>query len=102
MINELSIDGNEEETCDFELPQINTEGKKAIFPFEVSSNSKHMYRKATNTIEDTFTTLSPPSTVSSLSLRVPEEESVPEEMRYIRDGFNAIQGFIENLGNVHN
>ena len=87
-----------EETCDFILPQKKKEGKKAIFPFEVSPNSKHMYKKATNIIEDRFTTLSPPSTISTLSLRVPEEESVPEEMRYIRDGFNAIQGFIENLG----
>ena len=87
-----------EETCDFILPQKKKEGKKAIFPFEVSPNSKHMYKKATNIIEDRFTTLSPPSTISTLSLRVPEEESVPEEMRYIKDGFNAIQGFIENLG----
>ena len=91
-----------EETCDFILPQKKKEGKKAIFPFEVSPNHKHMYKKAANTLVDQFATLSPPSTVSSLSLRVPEDEiqqeSEPEEMRYLRDGFNAIQGFIEKLG----
>ena len=87
-----------EETCDFILPQKKKEGKKAIFPIEVNLNIN--YKKALNKVKDNLSTPSPPSTISSLPLIIPGEGevSVPEEMRYIKDGFNAIQGFIENLG----
>ena len=93
----------DEDTCDFILPQLRvssdpstkTEGKD-IFPFEVTFKQSKMYHRP----QDTNFVSSPPSTIPSLPLiRLDDnEESVPEEVRYIRDVFSAFQGFVENMG----
>ena len=92
-----------EDTCDFILPQLrvssepltNPEGKD-IFPFEVTFKQTKIYHRA----QDTNFVSSPPSTIPSLSLirSNDNEESVPEEVRYIRDVFSSFQGFVENMG----
>ena len=85
----------------FILPQLRvstdhltkTEGKD-IFPFEV------IFKKSKNRIKDDNFCSSPPSIIRSLSLKSSDdnEESIPEELRYIRDVFNGFQGFVENIG----
>ena len=92
-----------EDTCDFILPQLRvssdpltkTEGKD-IFPFEVTFKQSKIYHRA----QDAHFVSSPPSSIPSLSLirEDDSEESVPEEVRYIRDVFSSFQGFIENMG----
>ena len=88
-----------EDTCDFILPQKKKGGKKAIFPFEVNQNINYK-ESLKNNVKRKLSTTFPPSTVSSLPLIIPNEgeERIPEEIRYLKDGFTAIQGFIENLG----
>jgi hypothetical protein len=92
-----------EDTCDFILPQLRvssdpltkTEGKD-IFPFEVTFKQSKTYHRP----QDANLVPSPPSTIPSLPLIRSDdnEESVPEDVRYIRDVFSSFQGFIENIG----